>query len=581
MKRKSWSFFEDNKKDLVTVITSNILANIPLGVFNIFLYFIIIDLTQPILTGGTIDYTPLRQYRIWYVGAFVVYIVLSMWTQTNNYVKAYTMSSNLRLKMGDKLRKISMRFFKERDPGDVIGRLLTDVQQMEWIVSRVLPDISAGLIAPVILGVLLATIDIALLGIMVASVIIASVFLFFARRFITVLGKKHIKSMTETSSRILEYFKTIKLLKSYNMVGENFETMNEAMKELKKSSFRAEVWTGIPVQVFLFCLDIGYLLTLLIAVQRTAAGSLDIIDLFAFAVIGHYFYEPIKDLGEQLIELRYMNLSIQRITEIFEAEEPSYNRLTALPNDNDISFDKVSFKYKENDVLNGISCSFPDKSLTALVGPSGSGKTTITSLIARFWDVQSGEVRIGGVKLTDFEPDALLSKISMVFQDVYLFNDTVMNNIRVGNRNATDEQVIKAAKAACCDEFIRELPNGYDTIVNEGGSSLSGGEKQRLSIARAILKDAPIVMLDEATASLDPENEAQIQQAIENLVKDKTIIVIAHRFKSIENANQILVLNDGKIIEKGTHNELIKTKGLYNRLWSEQQKARGWKMKVG
>ena len=216
--------------------------------------------------------------------------------------------------------------------------------------------------------------------------------------------------------------------------------------------------------------------------------------------------------------------------------------------------------------------------MTALVGMSGSGKTTMTSLIARFWDVQSGEIRIGGIPLKEIDPDKLLTRLSMVFQDVYLFNDTVANNIGVGKKEASMDEIKRAAKLASCDAFIEALPDGYDTLVSEGGNSLSGGEKQRISIARAILKDAPIVILDEATASLDPENEAEIQTAFENLVKEKTVIVIAHQFKSIEHADNILVLDKGTIAEQGTHRELIESNGLYSRLWKQQQKARGWKM---
>jgi ATP-binding cassette subfamily B protein len=217
--------------------------------------------------------------------------------------------------------------------------------------------------------------------------------------------------------------------------------------------------------------------------------------------------------------------------------------------------------------------------MTALVGLSGSGKSTMINLIARFWDVQSGSISIGGVPVKELNPDLLLSRISMVFQDVYLFNDTIANNIRVGKQYATLEEIKKAARLARCDEFIEKLPQGYDTIVSEGGSSLSGGERQRISIARAILKDAPIVLLDEATASLDPENEAVIQEALENLVRGRTLIVIAHRFKSIENADQILVLDDGKISESGTHDLLVSGGGLYQRLWMMQQQAGGWKMR--
>ena len=217
--------------------------------------------------------------------------------------------------------------------------------------------------------------------------------------------------------------------------------------------------------------------------------------------------------------------------------------------------------------------------MTALVGLSGSGKTTMTNLIARFWDIQEGNIYIGDVPIKELNPDRLLSRIAMVFQDVYLFNDTIAGNIRIGNPDATDEEVCEAAKLACCSDFIESLPQGYDTPVSEAGGSLSGGERQRISIARAILKNAPIILLDEATASLDPENEADIQKAIENLVQDKTLIVIAHRFKSIENADQILVIDNGRISERGTHDTLFEAGGLYQRLWEKQQKAGGWKIR--
>lgn len=578
-KEKKWSFFADNSKSLAIVAAANFFANMLPGVFNIILYLIVIKLTVPVLAGEAIDFAALKQFCWWYIGTFILYILLSMWSQTINYVQAYTMSSDLRLKLGDKLRRVSLSFFKQHDPGDVASRLLSDVQKAETIIARILPDMAAAVIAPVILVSFLAYIQTALAGIVLASAVFAGIFLFLARRIVGILGQKHVKTVVEASSRILEYFKIIKLLKSYNLIGDRFETMNEAMLRLKKESFRTEVWTAIPIQFFLFCLDAGYLIMLFAAVKMCTAGGMSVQDLFSFAVIGYFFYETVKSLGPVLVELRYISISTRRIGEILGTKEPSYNEFKALPEENHISFQNVSFGYGSSDVLKDVSCHIPERSMTALVGMSGSGKTTMTSLIARFWDVQSGEVHIGGVPLTELEPDKLLSKLSMVFQDVYLFNDTIGNNIRVGKKDANMEEIKNAARLACCHRFIESLPDGYDTLVSEGGSSLSGGEKQRISIARAILKDAPIVMLDEATASLDPENEADIQEAIENLVREKTIIVIAHQFKSIEHADQILVMEKGTIVKRGTHKELIASEGLYSRLWNEQQKSRGWKMK--
>ncbi|QUI23907.1 ABC transporter ATP-binding protein [Vallitalea pronyensis] len=580
MKKNKWHFFQDNRKSITMVSIANFFTNILPGVFNLILYQIVINLTVPVLSGQAIDYNILKQFCWWYVGIFVLYIALSMWSQTLNYIKAYTMSSDLRLKLGDKLRRFSLSFFKQHDPGDVASRLLSDVQQAETIIARLLPDMAAAVIAPIILLVFLALTNGKLSGIILASAVFAGIFLFIARKIIANLGRKHVKTIVDTSSRIREYFTTIKLLKSYNLIGKRFERMDEVMLQLKKVSFQTEVWTAIPIQIFLFCLDAGYLLMLFLAVKMSAAGDMPIKDVFTFAVMGYFFFEVVKSLGPVLVELRYISISTKRIGEILETEEPDYDVYRHLPNDNHITFDNVSFGYGKNDVLNQVSCHIPEQSMTALVGKSGSGKTTITSLIARFWDVESGQIRIGDIPITELEPDKLLSKLSMVFQDVYLFNDTIANNIRVGKQDATMEEIKHAAKLASCDQFIRKLPEGYDTLVSEGGNSLSGGEKQRISIARAILKDAPIVMLDEATASLDPENEADIQSAMEHLVREKTIIVIAHQFKSIAYADQIIVLDNGKIIEQGVHQGLIASHGLYSRLWQEQQKAKGWKMRA-
>ena len=577
---KDWNFFKDHSGRLAFTIGANVLANVPQGIFSIFLYLIIMQLTLPVFTNGEIDFALLWRCFWGYAGVFILYIALSIWSQTNNYVQAYTLSSELRLKLGDKLRQLSLSFFKQHDPGDIGARLLGDVQKAELIISRVLPDIAAVTIVPLMLIVFLICVNAALAGLMLVSVLVAGIFLVVARKVIRVLGQKHVNAITEASSRILEYFRTVKLLKSYNMTGARFGTMKDAILHLKKMSFRTEAVTGIPVQIFLFCLDAGFLGTLFAGVHMCANGNLAVHYLFPFAVMGYYFYESVKSLGPMLVELRYASISTSRIGEIFDAELPSYNERKALPEETHLSFDSVRFAYRGKDVLRDINCHLPERSMTALVGPSGAGKTTLTSLLARFWDVQAGEIRIGGVPVTELKPDALLTQFSMVFQDVYLFNDTIANNIRVGRKGASDEDMRKAARLARCDDFIMDLPEKYDTLVSEGGHSLSGGEKQRISIARAILKDAPIVILDEATASLDPENEAEIQNALQNLIRDKTIVVIAHQLKSIECADQILVLDCGTIVEKGTHPELIEASGLYRRLWEEQQKARGWKMKI-
>ncbi|MCG8511914.1 MAG: ATP-binding cassette domain-containing protein, partial [Rhodospirillales bacterium] len=278
------------------------------------------------------------------------------------------------------------------------------------------------------------------------------------------------------------------------------------------------------------------------------------------------------------VELGYISISTRRVGEIFEAGELAFDPESPAPSGNDLRFEGVHFAYRGNEVLQGIDCHIPERALTALVGLSGSGKSTMTSLMSRFWEVGSGRILLGSVPLTTIDPDRLLTRFATVFQDVFLFNDTVANNIRVGKMDATMDEIMDAARKARCHDFIMALPNGYDTLVGERGNSISGGERQRISIARAILKDAPIIVLDEATASLDPENEAEIQKAFESLIAEKTVIAIAHQFAPIEHADQILVLNEGCIAERGSHEELLRQGGLYRRLWDMQRVARSWKM---
>ena len=574
----NYDLLKNNRQVLFKISLANFIANIPRGIFNILLYFIIVHLVLSIATHTPLSPEALKKYSWWYAGFFLVYIFLSLWSQTNNYVKAYEIAGTLRLQLSEKLRKIPLSFFKQKKSNNVALKLLGSVQKAEMIISRILPEIATAVVVPVILIIFLAFLNWKLACVMLIAVFIAGVFLQISKKIITKLGDKHLSSINKASFEMLEYLKTIKLLKSYNLIGNKFGALEKSISDLNKMTFKIELWAGIPMQIFLFLLDVGYLATFLLAVHFYLAGSLPIQNLVAFAVLGFYFYEPLKSVGTNLVEMRYALLSTKFIEDILKTPEVRHKK-TPLPEKNHFEFKNVYFDYGNKKVLKGINCTIKEKSMTALVGSSGAGKSTMTNLIARFWDSSDGEILLDGINLKEIDSEKLLDRISVVFQDVYLFNDTIANNIRVGKKDTTFEEIQKAAKLARCDEFIKNLPDGYNTMISEGGGSLSGGQRQRLSIARAILKNAPIIMLDEATASLDPENEAEIQKAIENLVKDKTVIVIAHRFRSIINADQILVLDNGIITEKGTHQELSQSNGLYAKLWQEQQKARGWKFK--
>lgn len=574
---KKWSIFKDNKRESFSLLFLSFISNIPRGVFAGGTFGIILTLCDPFFNGGDIDFIKLRNYIIYYVVGFFLYMILQVFSLTNCFVQSNKISVKTRLQLGDKLRRLALGFFKTRDPGDVIGRILQDTKQAEMILSHQLPDVIASIIVPLIIGIYLATINLTLTLFTLGVILLAGLFLKVAYNTIKKYGNKHKEAVSKTSSRVLEYARTLKLLKSYNMVGENFKTLDNSMRELKTISFKQEVYTAIPVQVFVFILDAGYILTLLIGAYFSWRGLLTPIEVITYSIGGFYFFTPIKVLGIMLVELRYARVSTKRIGEVFDTRELDFSTKDEVKN-YDIEFKNVNFSYNEKEVLRNINCSIPMGKITALVGASGSGKSTMVNLISRFWDVNSGSISIGGRVVSQTDPDTLLQSISMVFQDVFLFNDTIYNNIKIGKPEATDQEVYEAAKKANCHNFILEQPNGYDTVVSEGGSSLSGGEKQRISIARAILKDAPIVMLDEATASLDPENEEVIQKAFEELTRGKTIIIIAHRFHAIKNAHQILVLDSGTISQRGTHNSLIQEEGVYKKLWNEQQKARGWKL---
>ncbi|GAA6442913.1 hypothetical protein K170097C1_13040 [Hungatella effluvii] len=376
------------------------------------------------------------------------------------------------------------------------------------------------------------------------------------------------------SSQIQEYLEGIKIIKSCGLSGERFQTLNKALLAMKKTAIKVELASGILVQCASLILQASLGITIFIGTVLITGGQIELYPLLVLLMFSTQIYGPILSILSQLTSLFHLGTVTKRMRILLTT--PAMGGEEQDIKDYDIELNQVTFAYGKEDVVKNVSAKINTGSITALVGPSGSGKSTLAKLIARFWDVDKGTVTIGGKDLKQIEPEYLMRSMSFVFQDVTLFNDTVFNNIRIGNMNASDEQVVSAAKAAHCDEFIRRLPEGYDTILGENGSTLSGGERQRISIARALLKNAPIILLDEATASLDPENEVLIQQAIARLVEGKTVIMIAHRLRTVVDADQILVLNEGELVEQGTHKELLEQKGLYSKLFYIQQESLGW-----
>ena len=514
-----------------------------------------------------------------FLGVAVIFrLIFAMYAYIDNSISGVELTCSTRVKLGEKLRKLPMGFFARRDIGELNNTVLFDVTKVEHVITHIYSKLIGCIVLSTITAIFLLFIDWRLALAMVVAVPIALPMLLWAEKTVAARTDRVLDAQENTTSQVLEYLMGMKVIKSFNQIGEKFRRLDGSMRKLKDAAIKLEFGVGKGVVSYSAILEVGFVFLILLGTYLTFDGALKTEIFLIFLVISLYFYAPLRSIGVFFPELRYMEKAGGRINSVLEEIPlPEPEEDTELEN-YDIEFHNVSFSYKKTQVLKNISFKAPERSITALVGASGSGKTTITNLIARFWDVDSGEVIIGGKNVKDMKTDTLLSYISMVFQDVYLFNDTIFNNIKIGKKNATHEEVINAAKTARCHEFIEKLPDGYDTMVGEGGATLSGGEKQRISIARAMLKDAPIVLLDEATAFLDPENEKHVQEAIDELVKSKTLIIIAHRLSTIVGADQILVLENGELTEQGKHEELITNDRFYSHLWKERQRAGGWKL---
>jgi ATP-binding cassette subfamily B protein len=485
-----------------------------------------------------------------------------------------------RIEMGEHLKKLSMGFFSSRDAGDLSTVLLRDYSEIENFAQQILPQVATILIRFSLAIIVLSAFDIKMMLAVFSVIPLALPFALISMKRMEKEGALLQQSQQEMASGILEYVGGIKTLKAFHMAGEQFETLKNTLNKQREASINIETKAAAPVSMLgRFVLNCGIGLVMLVGSFLMFRGELQVFYYIAFLLLTLTIYDPVLSLFTFIADLTRTTRSGRRIRSLFEEKPLSEPDKSKTSEGTGIKFNDVSFGYGDKEVLHHINLEFPEKSVTALVGPSGSGKSTITRLIARFWDADSGDVLFGGVSVKEMSSEKLLENISMVFQDVYLFKDTIEGNIRMGRSNASHEEVVEAAKKAACHDFIMSLPDGYDTMVGEGGSTLSGGEKQRISIARALLKDAPVILLDEATSSLDPENEVLIQQAISALVEDKTVIVIAHRLQSICNADQIVVLESGNITERGDHESLLKKDGLYARLWNEQNSAGNWRIR--
>ncbi|ROI04927.1 ABC transporter ATP-binding protein [Chryseobacterium sp. G0240] len=520
--------------------------------------------------------------RIWSVVALMaVMLLIQFFVASRSMVRSnllvYDLSTKLRIKLGNHIQKFSLGFFKQKDPGEIASVVLQDVANFEGIFGHSIGNLASAAFGTVLLSVILLIYDWRLALCLLLALPLIYPFLRIANYFVSRLGKKQIEARNTVGAKFLEYVQGIRHLKSYGLTGKKYKGLEDSFDDLRRRCIRLEAVPGPFIVTAAIVFEIGFIGMVALGLYFLLHQSITVPVLITFLIMGYNLYGPLKVVMVDYLVLRYMNESLNRIIGVLEEPTMETER-NELPQHYEISFNKVSFGYQEKMTLQNLNFTVPEKSMLALVGHSGSGKTTVASLIARFWDVNEGCIKIGGTDIRNINQDAFYKLISEVFQDVYLFDDTIYNNIKIGKPDATEKEIFYAMEQAQCLEFVSEFPEGIHTKVGEGGSKLSGGQKQRISIARALLKDAPIVLLDEATASLDPENEIYIQRAIQELVRSKTVVVIAHKLSTIQNAHQIIVLNEGKIAEKGNHRELLEKNGIYRKMWDIQKRSNGWKV---
>jgi len=564
--------YKDLKKAIAACTLTNFSLMLPFGV----MMQVIMELIKP-FTGGELSWS-----RLWLLfGLGIVAAVIVFFCHKNDYKKTYVVSymesENTRTSLAEHIRKLPMSLFNSKDLTELTTNLMGDVHTTEHVLSHIVPQVIANCISITVICLMLAIFDWRMALAVFITVPLAFFIIFASRKVYGKLHKKHVDSHLAASGQVQEYLEGIKVIRACNLDGEKFSALENALRTMKRLAIQMEFGTGVFVTGAQVVLQAGIGLTVLLGTTLITGGQIELIPLLVFIMIVVRIYGPILTELTLLPEFLYHRIAVKRMRDLMAVQPMTGDAETEIKQYN-IELKNVSFRYnhKGEETIRDMSISIPENAITALVGPSGSGKSTVARLIARFWDVSAGKITIGGVDVKTLDPEHLMSYMSFVFQDVILFNDSIYNNIAIGNANATHEQVMEAARLARCDEFVQKLPEGYDTLLGENGATLSGGERQRLSIARALLKDAPIILLDEATASLDPENEALIQQAISTLIQGKTVIVIAHRLRTVADADQIIVLDKGQVFERGSHDELMQKEGLYHHLFTIQQQSLGW-----
>ena len=532
------------------------------------------------LMGTLTDGAPLPGPAL-FLGLVIAFVILSFVTHLQQYHATYGLVYNevktTRLNLAERLRKLPLGYFGKRDLADLTETLMGDVNRMEHVWSHVLGYLYGAYISTAIIAVCLLVYDWRLAIACLWGVPVAFGLLFGTRKISARASERTKQAAIRVSDGIQEALENVREIRATNQEVRYLAGLNQKIDDHEKVTIQGELGTGIFVNAASVIMRLGVATTILAGASLILSGQIDFMLLFLFLLVITRVYAPFDQSLALIAELFVSQVSADRMNEIYDTPTAEGAEVFQ-PKGHDIVFDHVGFAYDKKKVLDGVNFTAREGEVTALVGPSGSGKSTCARLAARLWDVTEGTIRVGGLDISTVDPEALLTDYSMVFQDVVLFDDTVMENIRLGKRGATDEEVRAAAEAANCGEFIRRLPQGYDTPIGENGAKLSGGERQRISIARALLKNAPIVLLDEATASLDVENETKVQGALSRLLAGKTVLVIAHRMRTVAGADHIVVLENGHVAEQGTPAELMERGGLYRRMVELQSESARWKL---
>lgn len=553
-------------KGIIACAFQNMAFMLPTGL----LYYLVKDLLGGDMGGKTVFYT---------VGCVICFalILITTWFQYNNtFFTTYEESGKRRLSLAERLRKLPLSFFGKKDLADLTSTIMADCEVLEKDCSHYIPALFGSVISTIVIALGLFAFDkamaLAALWVIPVSVLI----IVLSYKVQDRAQQRNMSVKMACADGIQEYIEILRDLKANNAESSYLKGLRSKIRSVEKGAFKTEITTAVFVTSAGMVLKFGIATVALVGASRLVTGKIDVLTLFMFLLVASRLYDPMQAALQNLAAVIAMRTNVARMNEILD-HEIQQGGDTLTNKGCDITFDHVGFAYKSGEtVLSDVSFTAKQGEVTALVGPSGGGKTTVSRLAVRFWDNQKGKITVGGMDISKIAPEKLMTLYSIVFQDVTLFNNTIMENIRLGRKGATDEEVLAAAHLANCDEFAEKFPDKWNTNIGENGCELSGGERQRISIARAFLKDAPIILLDEATASLDVENETAIQTALSRLIRNKTVLVIAHRIRTVAGADKIVVLSDGVVAEQGTPEKLLNKNGIFKRMADLQLQGQNW-----